>query len=49
MKKENDLFLLKKYLLSVDMENIERKSLGNYENAVLVCLDSVSPTPANIS
>ena len=41
MKKENDLFLLKKYLLSVDMENIERKSLGNYENAVLVCLDSV--------
>ena len=41
MKKENDLFLLKEYLLSIDIENIEKKSLGNYENAVLVCLDSV--------
>ena len=41
MKKENDLFLLKEYLLSIDIENIEKKSLGNYENAVLLCLDSV--------
>ena len=36
MRKENDLLLLKEYL-----SNIEKKALGNYENAVLVCLDSV--------
>jgi len=41
MKKENDLFLLKEYLLSIDVEKLEKKSLGNYENAVLVCLDAV--------
>lgn len=39
--KENDLFLLKEYLLSIDIRNVEKNSLGNYENAVLVCLDAV--------
>lgn len=41
MQKETDLDLLKKYLSSINIDNIEKKSLGNYENAVLVCLDSV--------
>ncbi len=41
MKKENDMFLLNEYLSNIDIDNIEKKSLGNYENAVLVCLDSV--------
>lgn len=41
MKKEMDLFLLKEYLLNISVENIEKKAIGNYENAVLVCLDSV--------
>ena len=40
MKKENDLTLLKSYLSSIDMENVETKSLGNYKSAVLVCLDA---------
>lgn len=41
MRKENDLLLLKEYLSNINIENIEKKALGNYENAVLVCLDSV--------
>lgn len=41
MKKENDLFLLKEYLSNINKKNVEKKSLGNYENAVLVCLDAV--------
>lgn len=40
MKNENDLVLLKRYLSSIDMENVETKSLGNYKSAVLVCLDA---------
>lgn len=41
MKKENDLFLLKEYLSDINIDNVEEKALGNYENAVLVCLDAV--------
>lgn len=40
MKKENDLVLLKKYLSNIDMKNVKANSLGNYESAVLVCLDA---------
>ena len=40
MKSGNDLVLLKRYLSSIDMENVETKSLGNYKSAVLVCLDA---------
>ena len=38
MKNENDLVLLKRYLSSIDMENVETKSLGNYKSAVLVSI-----------
>lgn len=41
MKKENDLILLKEYLSGINIENVEKNSLGNYENAVLICLDAV--------
>ena len=41
MKKENDLILLKEYLSGINIENVEKNSLGNYENAVLICLDVV--------
>lgn len=41
MKKGNDLILLKEYLSGINIENVEKNSLGNYENAVLICLDAV--------
>ena len=41
MKKGNDLILLKEYLSGIDIGNVEKNSLGNYENAVLICLDAV--------
>lgn len=40
MVKEQDLLLLKEYLNSYDIEKVECNTLGNYQNAVLVCLDA---------
>lgn len=37
---EKDLLLLKEYLNSYDIESVESNTLGNYQNAVLVCLDA---------